>query len=478
MNPDIINIDEGTNVSSINLKIDDSLKHNNSVSELPSVNFGSGIELLMNDKRKDGNKTPTNIELDDINTLEEDLKNLTSEPKFKSKSELLAKTLNMPINGFSHTDKKVEFNENSNNPPLIVKGPSTLGNKPVENKTWDGYNKFNDIPLDPAATIEPPKMSSEELLKEKFRFLRKLEDLEKKGIKLTKKYNMESNLNEMRGEYEMIVSEKEKSNSVKFQGRMLMAAITGLEFLNNRFDPFDIKLDGWSEQINEGIDDYDEIFGELHEKYKSKAAMAPELKLLFQLGGGAMMAHMTNTMFKSSLPGMDDIMRQNPELMQQFTQAAVNTMGESSPGFSGFMGDFMGGNAGSAAPPTNYHDNGPPPAVKTQSDRSTRPVQSRPDLNRARNDGISIEKQYGNINEPPPRAPTIQKSSKSSRPEMKGPSDITSILANLKTRSGVTEEIKPNSTISVQELNEMKSTKLPKSKRRGNSAKNTVSLDI
>ena len=33
-------------------------------------------------------------------------------------------------------------------------------------------------------------------------------------------------------------------------------------------------------------------------------------------------------MFKSSLPNMDDIMRQNPELMKQFTKAAVNTMGE------------------------------------------------------------------------------------------------------------------------------------------------------
>ena len=36
---------------------------------------------------------------------------------------------------------------------------------------------------------------------------------------------------------------------------------------------------------------------------------------------------MTNTMFKSAMPGMDDIMRQNPELMQQFTAAAANSMG-------------------------------------------------------------------------------------------------------------------------------------------------------
>ena len=37
-----------------------------------------------------------------------------------------------------------------------------------------------------------------------------------------------------------------------------MAAITGLEFLNNKFDPFDVKLDGWSESINENIIDYED----------------------------------------------------------------------------------------------------------------------------------------------------------------------------------------------------------------------------
>ena len=41
------------------------------------------------------------------------------------------------------------------------------------------------------------------------------------------------------------------------------------------------------------------------------------------LGGSAVMLHMTNTMFKSAMPGMDDIMRQNPDLMNQFTQAAT-----------------------------------------------------------------------------------------------------------------------------------------------------------
>ena len=68
--------------------------------------------------------------------------------------------------------------------------------------------------------------------------------------------------------------------------------------------------------------------------------MAPELKLLMMVGGSAFMFHLTNTMFKSSLPGMGDIMKQNPELMKQFAAAAVNTMGGQNPGFSNFMGDY------------------------------------------------------------------------------------------------------------------------------------------
>ena len=172
--------------------------------------------------------------------------------------------------------------------------------------------------LDEFSRTDAAKMSKEELLREKFKYLRKLEGLEKKGVELSKKYSMDSPLEEMQGEYETIMDEKIKQNSVKFQGNMMMAVINGIEFLNNRFDPFDIKLDGWSEQINENITDYDDIFGELYEKYKSRASLAPELKLMFQLGGSAMMVHMTNTMFKSSMPGLDDVMRQNPELMQKF----------------------------------------------------------------------------------------------------------------------------------------------------------------
>jgi hypothetical protein len=465
---------------------------NLSKSSRPSVNFGGGIELLMNDKRKNENKSSINeIDLDDITELENELNELTNEPRNKKVNTK---------SGLFNTDMKINFKENDDNDEPINLGKSFRTEKMPDvssSSGFEGLRKFNNIPIDPdREVLEKPKLSTEEMLREKFKVLRKLEAIERKGGKLTKKYSMDSSLDEMQGEYEMIIAEKERSNSCKFQGRMLMAAVTGLEFLNNRFDPFDVKLDGWSEQLNENIDDYDEIFAELHEKYKSKAKMAPELKLLFQLGGSAIMVHMTNTMFKSSMPGMDDIMRQNPELMQQFTQAAVNSMGNTNPGFSGFMNNFMPGQGQQGQPQQGQAQQGqaqqsqqsfaPPISannLRIQKD-STGPS-NRVDLMQARGSssigGLNVDNQFANINpEPMERSPRT-------RPEMKGPSDISDLLSGLKPKAPQSQKQQQQpqpdeniklSTVNLDNIEELDTVKQPKTRRKQKSDKNTISLDI
>lgn len=486
------------------VRTDDSSVGFDNISEpsgaLPSVNFGGGIELLMNDKNKNTggkNAEGTDIDLGDLNDLEAELNDLSQDVSSSAPTGIKANSKSGLFNDVLGGDIKLNMEEKENsankdgssNNSVTLGAPISLG-KSTANKvqTEDGFSKFSNIPINPDRPIAvQPKMSTEEILKEKFSVLRKLEALEAKGVKLTKKYSMESNLQEMKGEYEMIISEKEKSNSVKFQGKMLMAAITGIEFLNNRFDPFDVKLDGWSEQLNENIDDYDEIFAELHEKYKSKAKMAPELKLLFQLGGSAIMVHMTNTMFKSAMPGMDDIMRQNPELMQQFTQAAVSSMGEQNPGFGGFMNGIMGEQQRRSEPPPNVTPGPPPAPMKTRVDRSQRSQvpTNRPDMSAARGgaSGVDISDTFQSVG---PQAP--ERSSKTAaptRPEMKGPSDISDILSGLKTKkvtvnSGGSVPVNDSSTVSIQDLKDMANSKVPSrsSNRRKKSEKTSISLDI
>ncbi len=164
--------------------------------------------------------------------------------------------------------------------------------------------------------------------KKKQEILFKLEKMRRLGIQGIKKFNMSSDLVEMEEELSRVKHEREIESSIKFQRKCLMAFVTGSELLNNKFDFLDFKLDGWSEQVHENIDEYNEVFEELHEKYKERAKMAPELKLLFMLGGSAFMYHVTNSMFKNSIPGMEDIMKQNPDLMKQFASAAINQMND------------------------------------------------------------------------------------------------------------------------------------------------------
>lgn len=176
-------------------------------------------------------------------------------------------------------------------------------------------------------SYEPQQMSEEayrNMQNQKHEYLYKLYRLEQKGIKYNRKLTMKSSLDELRSEYDKVVRDIEVESSIKFQRRVLMACVSTLEYTNNRFDPFDLKLEGWSESVMDDVDNYDGVFERMHDKYKTRAQMAPEVELLMSLAGSAFMFHLTNSLFKSAMPNMSDIMKQNPELMQNISQAMAN----------------------------------------------------------------------------------------------------------------------------------------------------------
>ena len=121
---------------------------------------------------------------------------------------------------------------------------------------------------------------------------------------------------------------------------------------------------------------------------------------------------------------------------------------------------------------------------------------NRPDLARAQNQtpmfqesGVSID-EHKNINDNRPMASPVQ------RQEMKGPQispDISNLLSGLKTKTSQPPQQPPsqqvneapvsimgdNSVVSLSSVKDLDSTSLPKkTKRRNNSSRNTVSLDI
>ena len=437
-----------------------------------NINFGPGVDMLFGGKSPSKKKSMDAISINDsINndilgdnsSFKKDMDfGSMNKVKFDKKPTIIGNKKPLSVNSFPEVTSSFEKGaikaSDKDTIKIGIASANDAANKKKSDEKWKEVKKFNNIPIDPDMNVsKKPVLSAEQELREKFKYLRKLESLSKKGHKLTKQYDMKCNLEEMKGEYEMIKHDMEKKNSIKFQGKMLMTFISGIEMLNGKFDPLDINLDGWGESVSEDIENYDDVFGELHEKYGSKAKMAPEIKLLFMLGGSAAMIHMQNTMFKTAMPGMDDIMKQNPELMHQFTQAAVNTMSNDNPGVAKYMSGVMNQGTSRIRDPmedaANMRSSPPPPR--------TRPAtHSRGDIN----------------DFPLPRYE--ERSPPAKRKEMKGPSDIGDLLSNLKTKT-IKLKGDSKSIMSVEDLDERDKDLTKKSKKKSKSkSKNVFNLDF
>ena len=371
-----LNLDIDSNLKSVNLgdSLDGGTKPININNNDASLSFSSyndgpslddskqvdfGLNLLAN-KKKQRSNSPSNDNVNDSlnngdnfsndnfnnNTNSNSSSNLFNDdnrPEVVNTEELLKDSF------FENNLENISLDNELNKPSGLdsdlgggfdagMNGPSlpTMSNSPTP------MNQENFQP-----DYQPAKqMSYEEIQKAKFDLLCKFERLRDKGVRIPKTFSMSSDYEEMKYEYERLVYQRKMDNSVKMQRQMLISFVTGIEFLNNKFDPFDLKLDNWSENVNENINDYDDVFEELYEKYQDSGSVAPELKLMFMIGGSGLMFHLSNTMFKSALPGVGDIMKQNPELAKQFQQAAMNTMGQTNPGFAGFMNNVVNNRGG------------------------------------------------------------------------------------------------------------------------------------
>ncbi len=163
-----------------------------------------------------------------------------------------------------------------------------------------GENPFSDFQQQQHQRSIPtgPSEGYKSIEDEKADLLNRIARLAKKGLQTSSRLTVYSDIEDIRAEYKRLTYSIEVEQSIKFQRRMLIACVSGIEFLNNKFDPFDLELDGWSENIMENQEDYDGVFEELFQKYRSKVSVAPEIKLMFMVGGSAMMFHLSKSMFK------------------------------------------------------------------------------------------------------------------------------------------------------------------------------------
>ena len=161
---------------------------------------------------------------------------------------------------------------------------------------------------------QPVKLTAQQLRMKKIELLRKLSEIKAKGYDLSKKYDFNSNIEEMEYEYELLKSFANKRNGIKLYKNIILNATSAIEFMNDKYDPFDFKLSGWSEHMSVEVDSYDDVLEELYEKYKGKgSSMPPELKLVLLMVTSASAFHFTKSYAQNS--AIEAALKSNPGMI-------------------------------------------------------------------------------------------------------------------------------------------------------------------
>jgi hypothetical protein len=432
----------------------------------PSPASGGGFELLMNNTKRNSSQN-MEYNLSDLDKIQSEV-NEQPNNAGNSFSSMFADTTKSFSNFFGSSSSAANSGSGDNESTKKLDNDDLFSMPST--KTWDGFSKMSQIPdTEIPASTTATSFSDREKRRKKRAMLRKLEEWHSKGM-LSNQYShftMESSFEEIEDEYESALDDKRKKDSIKLQGWWFMTAINSVEYMNAAFNPFDLNLDGWGEQVSEDIESYEEIFGELHEKYKG-GKLSPELSLLLRIGFSAAVVNFSNKALSSATPGFNDVIRQSPELMKEFTKATVQTMSQQSPGFA-FAANLMN------TPDKINTSFGAPPLPM-----ETKPVARRPDIALGR--GAQL---------PQPLPPQIQVNSASQqtakRAEMRGPqaTDIDVMLAGLKPAVSVAP---PAATIHVEDVDSMISASsladmqrhsdTPRRGRRKPSTEKSISLDL
>ena len=499
--------------------------------------FGSGIEFLMNDHRGKASGGSSTAALGKFDDLENELNELTSGDNGISSSSSKSSGGggggssqffgNMFSNVFSsskpttggvgQTDENTSGGLGYGNTDSGV-GQASMESMGKQSSTWDGFSKSNEI----SGTAASPSnhMTDREKRRKKRAMIKKLDDwYDKKLIKQQHRFDMDSNFEEVEDEYETALDDKRRRDGIKLSGWWLTTFANSIEYMNASFNPFDVSLDGWGEQISEDLDSYEELFGELQDKYKG-GKLSPELSLLMRLGFSASVVAITNKTLSSAAPGFQDVVRSAPGLMKTFTNATVDLMKQTSPGFE-FAQNVIHSQPSNRVPQT------PPPAPvdtrspsRMQQQFAAAPSLSssssnRPDLAAGRGgpmsfreEGVDVNAGYsslsaagnrgmnnttsaGNVQLPPRPEAAF------SRPEMQGPQnrDVQMMLSNLKPiaqpqaatsdwlSSGdvIMEDVNDNSMISISSLKDLQGSTMPTQARRRQKEvrnRNSIELDI
>lgn len=177
--------------------------------------------------------------------------------------------------------------------------------------------------------VQEKPLSEKEIKLKKIEYLKKLSDLKSQGFELTQEFNFNSSLSDMECEYEVLKRYVDEKNGVKLYKNLLINGVALIEFFNDKYNPFEFHLEGWSEHMSVEVDSFEDVLRELYEKYRGNGRnIPPELKLVgLVFASGAAFHYSKSTLGKAvglNRPGSLSNFMPKPEQSRFMTPQEAN----------------------------------------------------------------------------------------------------------------------------------------------------------
>lgn len=274
-------------------EIEYSITDNKTVTEICGE---TDIDQSVNECVKDSNhkRTENNVqkindnEINDEMTQEEIMNNLSETLSNKTNSKKQKSIKNFK---FQNNENKSESQNTNYRKKESINYPPNFNYIPPSNISIDPHSNLNKNNInDVNNTFVDSKIA-------KYDLLMKLSELQSKGIKLSSNYDMNSDYITMKTEYDMHMNHRKKFSGIKIWTSFLTNGISILELANNHFNPFDIQLDGWGNQVKNDLEDNYDVLSELHDKYIKSGGkgFSPEVTLIYIIIGSAVSLHIKNS---------------------------------------------------------------------------------------------------------------------------------------------------------------------------------------
>ena len=182
--------------------------------------------------------------------------------------------------------------------------------------TSDGFHNVNFGPPPPA-----PVLSTSDINVKKRKLLSWMERKERMGVAPRKRLTMDSPMDEIEAEAKAMRSDSDMEFWVGLMRNGAVGASSVAEMAADKVPRMGVKLKGYSQNVQDNVDEMQDAFEQIYEDYEKDLKMSPLYRVAIIMVKTAMVTHSTNAMMEKFGPGAADVMKNNPELAQKFGEA-------------------------------------------------------------------------------------------------------------------------------------------------------------